>query len=151
MTRETRIGMLIGLLFIFAFGLVLSELYGPAQAPRTASVQDTEPDGFAPAPENIQPQHVRRIHRRQPQQRRVEAQPRQPQRQVPDEQPRQDQPRPSYFEYTIQTGDNLTTIARRFLRDDSRAAVARIYQANVDRLQSPDRLVVGTRIRIPRN
>ena len=142
MTRETRIGMLIGLLFIFAFGLVLSELYGPAQPPTTASVQDGGPDDFAPAAENIQPRHVQRIHRRQPQ-----PQPPQRQRQVPRQtETRQQQPQPTYFEYTVQTGDNLTTIARRFLQDDSRAAVARIYQANVDRLQSPDRLVVGEAI-----
>ena len=33
MTRETRIGLLVGLMFIILFGLVLSELTGNASGP----------------------------------------------------------------------------------------------------------------------
>jgi nucleoid-associated protein YgaU len=51
--------------------------------------------------------------------------------------------------YVVQRGDCLTGIARRFLRDGSRAAVLKIYNANRSLLDSPDRLPVGARLNIP--
>ncbi len=143
MTRETRIGMLIGLLFIFAFGLVLSELYGPEPEPTAASVTRTEGPDFSPIQDNQRPGHVDRILRR-----------RRPRRARPGASSADggsEDEGPSYVVYTIRSGDTLTSIARRLLGDGSRQAVRRIYQANVDRLPNPDRLVIGTKIRIPRN
>jgi nucleoid-associated protein YgaU len=49
--------------------------------------------------------------------------------------------------YTVRSGDNLTQIAEKTLGDGSRWDD--VYQANRDRLKSPDRLVVGLELRIP--
>jgi hypothetical protein len=38
MTRESRVGLLVGMVFIFAFGLMLSDLTGNETEPVTASV-----------------------------------------------------------------------------------------------------------------
>jgi len=51
--------------------------------------------------------------------------------------------------YVVREGDNLTKIARRLLKDGSSRAVMRIYEANRDKLSSPDVLVVGMKLRIP--
>ncbi|HUU59414.1 MAG TPA: LysM peptidoglycan-binding domain-containing protein [Phycisphaerae bacterium] len=51
--------------------------------------------------------------------------------------------------YVVRRGDSLTKIARHFLKDGSRRAVLRIYEANRDKLRSPDSLPVGIELRIP--
>jgi nucleoid-associated protein YgaU len=51
--------------------------------------------------------------------------------------------------YVVRRGDNLTDIARRLLRDDSPAAVQKLYGANRDRLQSPHQLPVGLELAVP--
>jgi len=51
--------------------------------------------------------------------------------------------------YVVRSGDSLTTIARRMLGDDSRVAIMKIFDANRDKLQSPDRLSVGVELKIP--
>lgn len=56
--------------------------------------------------------------------------------------------RPQYEEYTVQFGDTLSEIAERFL--GSQARYRDIYEANRDRMASPDQLKVGKAIRIPR-
>ncbi len=61
----------------------------------------------------------------------------------------QQRPRPSGRIYVVREGDNLSRIARKMLKDDSRSAVKRIYDANRDRLTSPDLLSVGIELRIP--
>lgn len=53
--------------------------------------------------------------------------------------------------YVVRHGDNLTRIARITLNDGSRTAVLRLYNANRDRLSSPDHLPVGLALRIPSN
>ncbi len=42
MTRETRIGLLVGLVFIVMFGLVLSELAGPGKSPSAPSASPSD-------------------------------------------------------------------------------------------------------------
>lgn len=49
--------------------------------------------------------------------------------------------------YTVRPGDNLTQIAERTLRDGDKWKL--IYEANRDKLKSPDRLVVGQELKIP--
>lgn len=51
--------------------------------------------------------------------------------------------------YTVRRGDNLTKIAREVLQDDSRPAVRKLYEANRDKLSSPDALPVGVKLEIP--
>jgi nucleoid-associated protein YgaU len=51
MTRETRIGLLVGLAFILMFGLVLGDLTGsssPSVAPPSAGIAEVSNDGWAP-------------------------------------------------------------------------------------------------------
>lgn len=51
--------------------------------------------------------------------------------------------------YVVQRGDTLTKIARRTLRDDSRAAVMSLFDANRSKLSDPDHLPVGAELVIP--
>lgn len=53
-----------------------------------------------------------------------------------------------FIEYTVKFGDTLSEISQRFL--GSQARFREIYEANKDRMDSPDRLRVGKAIRIPR-
>jgi hypothetical protein len=54
----------------------------------------------------------------------------------------------SYDEYTIRYGDTLSGIAGKLLGSPDR--YQEIYNANRDRMASPDRLKVGAAIRVPR-
>lgn len=51
--------------------------------------------------------------------------------------------------YVVQRGDNLAKIAKKVLRDDSRGAIQKLYSANKELLEHPDRLTVGTELKIP--
>ena len=55
---------------------------------------------------------------------------------------------PQFFEYTVQLGDTLSEISEKFLGSQSR--YREVYEANKDRMASPDHLRVGKAIRIPR-
>ncbi|MDG1894078.1 MAG: LysM peptidoglycan-binding domain-containing protein [Fuerstiella sp.] len=55
---------------------------------------------------------------------------------------------PRFFEYTVQVGDTLSEISEKFLGSQSR--YREVYEANKDRMASPDHLRVGKAIRIPR-
>jgi nucleoid-associated protein YgaU len=57
--------------------------------------------------------------------------------------------KPSGRVYVVRDGDNLTQIARKMLKDDSPQAVNRLFEANRDRLKSPDALLVGQQLNIP--
>lgn len=56
--------------------------------------------------------------------------------------------RDEFEEYKVQFGDTLSGIAERFLGAQSR--YREIYEANRDRMKSPDQLKVGSSLRIPR-
>lgn len=51
--------------------------------------------------------------------------------------------------YVVRQGDSLTAIARKTLNDSSQAAVMKIYNANRDKLSSPNVLPVGAELCIP--
>jgi len=51
--------------------------------------------------------------------------------------------------YVVRSGDNLTRIARSQLDDDSHQAAMKIFEANRDKLTSPDVLKVGMELQIP--
>ncbi len=57
-------------------------------------------------------------------------------------------PTREFQEYTVQFGDTLSEIAEKFLGSQTR--YREIYEANKDRMASPDQLRVGKAIRIPR-
>ena len=49
--------------------------------------------------------------------------------------------------YTVQPGDSLSKIAKRFYGDANRYMA--IYQANQDKLTNPDKISVGQELKIP--
>lgn len=49
--------------------------------------------------------------------------------------------------YTIQSGDNLSAIAKKFL--GSASAYPKIFEANREVIKDPDKIYVGQKIRIP--
>ncbi|MFO1371500.1 MAG: peptidoglycan-binding protein LysM [Candidatus Competibacteraceae bacterium] len=49
--------------------------------------------------------------------------------------------------YTIQSGDNLSSIAKKFL--GSASAYQKIFEANREVIKDPDKIYVGQKIRIP--
>jgi nucleoid-associated protein YgaU len=51
--------------------------------------------------------------------------------------------------YVVQRGDTLSKIARKTLKDDSRASIMKIIEANKDKLSHPDVLPVGLELEIP--
>jgi nucleoid-associated protein YgaU len=51
--------------------------------------------------------------------------------------------------YTIEKGDTLSAIAKRYYGDAS--AYTRIFEANKDIIDDPDRIFPGQKIRIPKN
>lgn len=55
---------------------------------------------------------------------------------------------PAYDEYTVRYGDTLSGIAEKLLGSPGR--YEEIYDANRDRIASPNRLKVGAAIRVPR-
>ncbi len=174
MTRETRIGLLVGLMFIIAFGLILSELTGAGSkdSPRTAETPRRAPDKRrvsrkASPPARDGRNRLAAVPRRGADAR--DATNRQPAedarrrsdveeldleqwgRRFPPDQPAgREPPRRRVRYYVVQRGDNLTKIARKTLNDTSRAAVMKIYNANRDKLTSPDNVPVGVKLVIPR-
>jgi len=52
-------------------------------------------------------------------------------------------------DYTVQPGDTLTHIVRRHYHTDDEAVLRKVFEANQDRLRSPDALLVGARIKLP--
>jgi LysM repeat protein len=58
------------------------------------------------------------------------------------------QPPAEFDEYIVQYGDTLSGIAQKFLGSQSR--FQELFEANRDRMDSPDRLSVGKPLRIPR-
>ena len=51
--------------------------------------------------------------------------------------------------YVVRRGDSLMAIARRHMKDDSRSAVQRLYEANKAKLSDPDSLPAGLELVIP--
>jgi len=167
MTRETKIGLLVGLGFIILFGIILSEAgsrrraivapqYGPLSdahgdyAPPASPVMPgpLDSDGDLSAPEAVlaaaEPVVVEKPARQEPVVTDGSD------RRSPSAEPVGDNtPSPEFVAYVVRKNDNLTKIAKRMLQTDSREAVEAIYAANRDRLVSKDRLRVGQELKIP--
>lgn len=168
MTRETRIGLLVGLVFIFAFGLILGELTnGDGEQPvTTGTLRDVdylthEADRGAIAdPRYTQPR------RRTPavgsrsdrgtsddaddSRRNVNVRPRGNRRAVSNPVPRKPvDPRKTTRRYRTREGDTLTKIARLAYGQPNGHLYELIYQANKDKLPSRDVVPVGVVLKVP--
>ena len=55
---------------------------------------------------------------------------------------------PDVEDYTVRERETLSDLARRFLGSGNRWR--ELYRMNEDRIEDPDRLIPGTRIRVPR-
>ncbi len=176
MTRETRIGMVVGLLFIIAFGLVLSELTGTPSTPSETLATNSEEPDRSPVPvsterpisaarrplaaetESTSRQQRSSEPQQQPSesQRQAQQQPEQAQQDTAEEassepsrteQSQQQSPRPRT--YTVSSGDTLTGIAERFYGSGGGRHYRRILEANSDRISSAESISVGQELIIP--
>lgn len=167
MTRETKIGLLVGLGFIILFGIILSEAgsrrraivapqYGPLADAQRDYVQPgpsvmlgpLEPDGDFAEPEPVLAAAESVAAEKPARQEPVVTDG--SDRTSPSAEPTADNtPSPEFVAYVVRKNDNLTKIAKRVMQTDSRKAVEAIFAANRDRLVSKDRLRVGQKLRIP--
>ena len=53
--------------------------------------------------------------------------------------------------HVVKSGDNLTRIARKYLKDTSSASISKIFEANRDQLSDPNDVAIGMKLRIPAN
>ena len=51
--------------------------------------------------------------------------------------------------YVVRKGDNIYKIARRVLKDDSKASIGKLVNANKNKLTNPEKLQVGMKLEIP--
>jgi nucleoid-associated protein YgaU len=155
MTRETRIGLLVGLAFIFAFGLILGELTNtdpPAFTP--ASIRDVDYLGNEvtrrPIADDRTYRHEspRRSTRaaRTGRTRRNDARRDRSARRGSDSSSRSSDRRRTYV---TRQGDTLTSIARRQYGREHAGEYRRIYEANRNVLRSVDVVPVGKTLVIP--
>ncbi|MHC4561244.1 MAG: LysM peptidoglycan-binding domain-containing protein [Planctomycetota bacterium] len=174
MTRDTRIGLLVGLLFILAFGLILGELTNPtppeqpratasppprenlASYPHAARVRE---DRVIVAPRRRRPQPVtpRRDERiaRAPEGDRegvrengiLRAAGREGQISPPPQ--RDEIPAPQAVTYRVREGDSLSRIARTVYGPQNEHLYRRIFEANRDKLADESTLTIGQVLVIP--
>ncbi|HUT56350.1 MAG TPA: LysM peptidoglycan-binding domain-containing protein [Phycisphaerae bacterium] len=172
MTRETRIAMLVGLLFIVMFGLVLSELTGSSSPPAPLTASDDPPpparkyapvlDDQAPQPQQDlvdvaledadETQQAGVVLRDQDSVVEVEVV-RSDTRDQTDSDAGValvDRARKTAVRtYTVKPGDNLIKIARKEYGRQHESQYKRIREANKDRIPNERRLSVGTVLVIP--
>ncbi len=156
MTRETRIGLLVGLAFIIMFGLVLSELMNsemPSSA--TAAVEDNIPPGetaSAARPPARTSGRSSGDSARQADRRADSASSRGPiplsavgssRRPTPTKAPR------AAETYIVRSGDTLISIAREVYGPEHGDKYGRIFQANRHILPDECTLSVGQKLVIP--
>ena len=150
MTRDSRIGLLVGLLFILAFGLILTEMVNPpSDNANTRQASDGDDNVLATYT------HARSVRSERPP---VVSRPRrderrtQPgmlaavQRERDDE--RAEEP-PLAQTYRVREGDSLRSIARRVYGAEHEAQYRRIYAANRDRIRSEGTVYPGQVLMIP--
>lgn len=159
MTHETRIGLLVGLVFIVMFGLVLSELMR-TDIPATATAEQegdrpielgsTIPPAVAPQAVESPPAVARREApartRREPVALTAEASPGEAQP-APRAAPPRPTPRPVV--HTVSPGDTLTALARRYYGPQHGDKHELIFRANRSVLADESSLVVGQALVIP--
>ncbi len=179
MTRETRVGLLVGMVFIVAFGLILSELtvttssgtasesagdikevaspgWAPLIAPPRVIQSETEPIAVAHAEPPVEQMRVAEVSmQRQP---RPEAQPialialsRQGTRN-PNRAANTVMVRKRLSRprtYTVKEGDSLRRIARNVYGRGYEERYMEIFRANQKTLSDPSKVYVGQELIIP--
>ncbi|MFP3937711.1 MAG: LysM peptidoglycan-binding domain-containing protein [Phycisphaerae bacterium] len=165
MTRETRIGLVVGLLFIIAFGLVLSELTGTASGPGEPDMASAE-ESSRESPVPVSHESPAAVERRTLAAERDNSasQQRESESSDADSAEEEEAPAPTGADrsqalehtqrartagavYTVRSGDTLVDIAERFY--GSRRKYRRILEANADRVDDPGALKVGDELVIP--
>jgi nucleoid-associated protein YgaU len=166
MTRETRIALLIGLVFIVLFGLVLGQRTLPVGQKSSDQLAVTSLPSSSPAPDmNIAVLHGEdnppvEIARGEPPRRlATEPERREDIAMPPPPGPGPTDPAPPVVAppprpetvvartYTIQTGDTPTKIARKVYGQEK--LYSRILEANKDKIGDARHLVVGVVVTIP--
>ena len=173
MKRETRVALLVGMVFIALFGLVLGRRsLKIASASRQQAAEQIADTPVEPGPElerasaGERAERValesrrRRVRTEEPERTRRQTPPpreeiRQPPAQPPSEpsgppppapvEPRRVRPRT----YKVRSGDNLTRIAKTVYGQAHGDEYKRIYEANRDKLSGPNSVTVGQELVIP--
>ncbi|MHC4985280.1 MAG: LysM peptidoglycan-binding domain-containing protein [Planctomycetota bacterium] len=149
MTRDSRIGLLVGLLFILAFGLILTEMVNPPNDDANTSRRAGDDDVLATytharTARSERPPRVERPRRedrstRPPMLAAVERE-REDERQVDP---------PLAQTYRVREGDTLRSIARRAYGAGQEDQYRRIYAANRDRMRDERTVYPGQVLLIP--
>ncbi len=155
MKRDSKIALLIGLVFIVCFGVILSGTRNDGQTPPVGAVDVPVDAGIgAQAPRPTALTALPALHR-QPSAPRAPialadeppAEPQAPQTPAA-EVPVRAAP-PVDRTYTVEDGDSLSRIAKREYGRDDREAYMRIFNANRDILREPSSVRTGQVLRIP--
>ncbi|MBS3734979.1 MAG: LysM peptidoglycan-binding domain-containing protein [Phycisphaerae bacterium] len=175
MTKQARIGLLVGLAFIVMFGLVLTELVGTdaspptTPAPASGNEESAATDVVTPVEDRAESPTRHAQHgdgrgltqlsarrqareRARPQRRTQTAQRDEPSRRTYRARPSVKATRAVTSQqrtHRVQAGDNLRRIARRVYGAGHEHQYRRIYAANRDKLPDPDTLKIGQVLIIP--
>jgi nucleoid-associated protein YgaU len=174
MNRETRVGLVLGLVVIIAFGMVLTEVRPPAEPAKaqepepvleTTYYRSSEPvmepvavrprrvrtpQRQAPAPQPEPQRHIAEAPQPQPQRLRqaVMRQPQpEPQRTAPA--PLHRTPQPQHATHRVEAGENLYRIAEQHYGRNNGHLWKRIYEANRNQLADSGSLTIGQELVIP--
>ena len=162
MAADVKIGLLLGLILLFAAAFVISGV------PRSNNAKDADalkavmvsgPPGIKPEilPEAFPPDPIRKQtpNRPRPPSEDVEPARGMPGTTSPEEIEKNiepTEPASSEVRYVVRKGDTLADIAKKFYgpeQGNKRANVMRIFEANRRSLDSPDEIYVGQAIVIP--
>jgi len=162
MTRETRVGLVLALVFIMAFGLVLSELTGnssPAARKVKVALRQTRQTRFCPIIQKVPPQMsvacdvapAARLPIVLPEapvilSAVVSDNPELPTGQVIEKLRLEAE---SEVIYKVQPNDSLWNIAKRFYGEGSEHRLDEIFRANRGKLKDESRVFVGQELIIP--
>lgn len=147
MTRESKIALLVGLIFIICFGVILSEARTDKIEQTPASVRLPVDAGVTDRIDRLEPMVV--VRPREFTDRTLPAQPvAQPADPAPIVEPESAAPRPVRI-YTVVAGDSLSKIASKAYGRGGRREYMRIFEANRDVLRDPSGVRPGQKLRIP--
>lgn len=109
--------------------------------------RQTESEGASPVEREDRPESVDRARRPDPTPPPPVGAPRDERTTSEAPPPEPDEPAPEYGAYTVRDGDSLSVISQRLYGTARHWRL--LYEANRDRIPDPDRLRVGTELRVP--